>query len=200
LPEQKRILSKASKSPKVDGVLGEWESLPYSFGAEEATNLSVEWGITYDEQNVYVAAKVIDDEVQIVQDEITWRQDNIRVMINADPLSTSMMRRGEDWYENSYILAISPENDQVSSSTFYQDRYAVRPKYKCIQTTDGYNLEMALPIAYIRDHQSDNWQQIRVNVQVQDQAKEQGDRTFYSWKPLWRDSDNVVGSGLFFRE
>lgn len=199
-PEKRRSIPAAEKAPKIDGELSDWQELPYHFVGEEAESLQVDWGVRQDESNIYIAAKVIDNSIRVQKGLSTYQQDYIGVVVNAEPMATGAMRKGEGWYRNSYILAVSPENKGVGMTTLYEDRYDFKTPFKCRTTEDGYVLEMALPLSYVQEIQGDNWRHLRINIAVLDWDEGSDKKPIYYWRPDWRGGKNQVGSGLFFKE
>jgi hypothetical protein len=198
-PEKRRTIAKVTKTPRIDGKLKDWESLPYTFSADSEQDLKVEWGIQQDDEHLYLAAKVTDNSIRVRKDLQAYQQDYIGVIVNAEPMDVGAMRKGEGWYRNSYILAVSPETREVETATFYQDRYAFEAPFKCRNTNDGYVLEMALPLSYVKEIQGDNWRHLRINLAVMDWDEGSDKKPIYYWRPNWRGGENEVGSGLFFK-
>ncbi|RLD77610.1 MAG: hypothetical protein DRJ07_14430, partial [Bacteroidetes bacterium] len=64
-------------------------------------------------------------------------------------------------------------------------------------TNSGYFVEMALPIDYIKKGQSEDWKSLRFNLYIDN--LDEKDVTRYWWQPDWRSSDNIIGSGMFFK-
>jgi hypothetical protein len=199
-PEMRRSIPMVKKTPKIDGELKDWPDLPYTFGAEEAGDLNVQWGLSRDDEYLYLAAKVVDNDIRVEEGTTAAQQDYIGVIVNGEPMATSAMRKGEGWYSNSFILVVSPEEGKVPVSTFYEDRYDFEHPYKCKTTKDGYTVEMALPLSYIRELQGNNWRHVRINLAAQDWDGDSDKKPVYYWKPEWRGGNNVIGSGLFFKE
>lgn len=199
-PEERRSIPNTGQAPVLDGKLEDWETLPYTFSAEAEEDLQVEWGLQQDEENLYIAAKVTDNSIRKEKGLATYQQDYIAVVVNAEPLATAAMRKGEGWYRNSFILAVSPATPEMEMSTYYEDRYAFSPSYSTQTSTDGYTLEIALPLAYVRKMQGDNWRHLRINLAVLDWDAGSEEKPIYYWKPNWRGSENQVGAGSFFRE
>lgn len=199
-PDKRRTIPTAEKAPRIDGELTDWADLPYSFSGADPNSLQVDWGIRQDAENIYVAAKVTDNSIRVREDLATYQQDYVAVVLNAEPMATASMRKGEGWYRNSFILAVSPETDEVKMKTQYEDRYEFKVPYKIRTTEDGYVLEMALPLSYVREIQGDNWRHLRVNVTVLDWDEGSDEKPIYHWQPDWRGSMNEVGSGMFFKK
>ncbi|MEL6356330.1 MAG: metallophosphoesterase [Bacteroidota bacterium] len=198
-PQIHRQLGRADKV-KVDGKLKEWEALSYEFGKDRDEDCSVHWDMKLGEEFLYVAAQVKDDEVVVRPGETAWQQDFIGFIVNADPLATSIMDNGAGWYRNSMILTLSPETKTVKGASFYEDRYDFEVPYVCEANEEGYVLEAAVPLSYIQGKQGENWQSIRVNFVVQDEDPNEKDKPRMTWQPDWRGKDNVIGSGVFWRE
>lgn len=199
-PEQRRQIPATTQAPQIDGQLKDWDALPFTFGAETDSDLQVAWGLQQDDDNLYIAVKVTDNSIRVRADLQAYQQDYIGVVVNAEPMATGAMRKGEGWYRNSYILAVSPEAKGVKSATFYQDRYDFKVPFKCQNTDDGYVLEMALPLSYVREIQGDSWRHLRINLAVLDWDEGSDEKPIYYWRPDWRGAQNQVGSGLFFKE
>lgn len=201
-PEPKYIIKSTNKTIKIDGQLNEWKELPYMIDTkeEDSGNLSGKFGITYDDQYVYVAGQIMDDDLFVNAEDVTWRLDYAGFILDAAPMSTSVMRTGSGWYNESFISIMSPETDKVKSTTFYEERQPEGVEVICKAIDGGYIIEGAVPISYIEAQQGKNWQTLRVNFIIQDRDK--GDHSFdiYSWQPDWRGNDNRLGSGMFFRK
>jgi len=201
-PEQKYYIEHSPKAVTVDGQLDEWKDLPFAIDtkAAEATDISGQFGISYDEDYVYVAARITDDQVAVSSEETTWRQDFAGLILDAAPQTLSAMRTGSGWYSNSIIYIMSPETDQAESTSFYEERLPEGTQWSCRATTGGYVMEGAIPLAYVRERQGDDWQTLRVNFVVQDRDSDDQQFSPLSWMPDWRGADNRVGSGMFFRK
>ncbi|MCB0631827.1 MAG: hypothetical protein KDD15_18905, partial [Lewinella sp.] len=89
---------------------------------------------------------------------------------------------------------------KLPASTFYEERYEFDHPYKCRTTEDGYVVELALPLSYIKELQGNNWRHVRINLIAQDWDENSDQKPIYYWRPNWRGSDNIVGSGLFFKD
>lgn len=198
-PEKRRSIPEITKAPKIDGNLSDWPELPYSFGAEDTDDLRVQWGVRRDAEHLYLAAKVTDNSVRVEEGVAAWQQDYVGIVVNGEPMATAAMRKGEGWYRNSFVLAISPEKGKVPASTFYEERYDFEHPFRTQATEDGYVVELALPLSYIQEVQGDNWRHVRINLIAMDWDEAEQEKPTYYWRPNWRGSGNVVGSGMFFK-
>ena len=198
LDERRELPS--GRAATVDGDLGEWDNLPYSFSLSDRDDLSVRWGLRYSEDSLYLAAEVTDDDVLVREGEVAWQQDYLSFIIDAAPYTETVVNTGDRYYRNSVIVLASPETDSApGGASFYQERYDFGLPYRSVATADGYRMEMALPLSYVRDRQGENWKHLRINVGVQDRDTGEEERPRTSWLPDWRGEMNVVGSGMFWR-
>jgi hypothetical protein len=201
-PEKKYELSHPQQAIRVDGDLSEWSDLPYALNtdAEAPEDISGQFQIHYDEDWLYFAASIQDDDLQLDTAEVAWQQDFVGVALNADPLSRSAMRTGEGWYRESLLYILTPATEDLSSTTEYGEQMPEESRWKCRATEGGYRLEAAIPISYLEERQGENWQTLRLNFIVQDRDTGEQDPKRFTWMPDWRGTENRVGSGMFFRK
>lgn len=195
---EQRTLSPGSAV--IDGQLDDWKKLPYTFKHGERGDLEVQWGVSYDDDYLYLAAKAIDDAVVVRSGETPWKEDYLSFVVNADPYTSSVMNTGNAWYRDSYILLAAPQKGKVEAADFYQERYEPKAKYVCQTTKDGYILEAAIPLSYVIERQGADWKHLRINVGAQDEDPNETDKPRVGWMPSWRGKENVVGSGMFWRD
>ncbi len=199
-PAQQFTLEPAPKRVKVDAKLKEWGPLPYTLQDLPGESLSARFGLSYDEDFLYIAARVQDDDLVVDTAEVSWRQDFIGFVVNAEPTAVSATRNGQGWYENSILFTVAPETDELPASIFYEDKLPAGAQYRCVAQSDGeYVLEAAMPMAYIKERQGDNWRSVRFNMVVQDRDLGSEEWPRYQFMPDWRGGENFVGSGLFFK-
>lgn len=194
-------LAKAPSKVNIDGQLNEWKALPFLVESDNLEDISARFTTAIDEEYLYVAAAVTDDDLQLDTTTVAWQQDFIGVVLNADPLSKSVMDTGPGWYTNSILCTVTAETKTQRSSSDYEDRYpADFLKWKCIARPGGYDMEMAIPISYIKERQGENWQTARINIILQDQDAGEESKPRYRWRKDWRGNENRIGSGMFFRK
>lgn len=193
-PLKKYELNKSSASIKVDGVLNDWKSLPYSLAtAEEGSR----FGVTYDNKFFYLGIQVADSELVNGAADVTSRQDFVGFALDGQPLSKSISEKGESGYRNSLYFIVSPADGSGKSSVGDLGDSEKELEWKCIKNKNGYAFEIAIPIEYVKKQQGDNWQNVRLNIVVQDNDANSSTRVF--WHPNWSSRDNVAGSGMFYR-
>ena len=194
-------LTKTQKEIKIDARLKEWSTLPHTLRQTPPESLQARFGLAYDDDFVYIAAEVQDDELIVDTAEVAWRQDFVGFVLNGEPLPVSVMRDGAGWYENSILFTMAPATGQLPASVFYEDRLPEGAKYRCEVSGDGrYVMEAAIPIRYLRERQGDNWRSIRFNLVVQDRDSGKENWPRHTFMPDWRGDKNFVGSGMFFRD
>ncbi len=198
-PENKYTIAKDVSKVAIDGNLKEWGDLPYKVTSDNEADISARFDVSYDDQFVYVAAQVTDDNLQLDTGTVAWQQDYVGVVINADPMGQSAMNQGGGWYSNSFVYIMTPETEKLPSSTFYDDRLPENVRWKCIENEGGYAMEIALPLDYVKERQGEDWKTLRINVGVQDQDVNEKEKPRYNFVPAWRNRDNRAGSGMFFK-
>ncbi|MEM8583424.1 MAG: metallophosphoesterase [Bacteroidota bacterium] len=189
-----------AESLSIDNV--DWSDLRYQFGQSEdptETDFQVAWNVKQAEESLIFWAEVKDDAVLTRQGEAGFKQDYLGVVVNADPLPMSMLDEGERWYENSLVFLACPVPLEEPPITFYTDRYDFTIPHYCHPVEGGYRFAAELPLSYVEDRLGRNWQQLRINVSVQDEDPGQEEKPRFYWQPNWRGDTNLVGSGLFFR-
>jgi hypothetical protein len=196
--EEKWKPAKAGRNLTVDGQLDDWKELPFDITPEEVASVSGRFGVAQDNEFVYLAVKVEDDQLMVDEKQSSWNQDQIGVILNADPLEQSAMDQGGGWYRNSFYFTTAPEVNGQAGPSNNTDNLPEGTQLKCVSVVGGYQLELAIPISYIEARQGQNWESFRLNVVIQDRdSPEEGIQRFF-WQPEWRTA-NRVGSGMFFR-
>jgi hypothetical protein len=184
----------------IDGDLREWESLRYSFEGNSREDLHLQYDLQHDDQFLYVAARVTDDEVLVDTARSIWSQDAIGLIVNSQPFMQSAMARGDSWYRDEVGIRISPEVDKLPSTVYLSEGTPETVRFRCIRSQNGFQLEAAIPIAELEQQQGTPWRTVRLNFLLDDFDQGFNDRDRYFAFPDWRRADNVVGSGMFFRK
>lgn len=198
-PTPRRSINETGRV-KVDGKLREWDELPYRFELPNDASCDIAWGARFDRNNLYLAARVYDDQVVVRSGAQPRQQDFIGFVLNADPLESSLIDAGDDSYRTSLLQTFSPRAGTVVSVMDTDQPRDFAIPYICEATEDGYVLEASIPLEYIRQRQGAPWRHLRINWFVQDEDPDTERKPRYWWQPDWRSDDNLLGSGLFFRE
>jgi len=194
VPLRKYELKKAGSNVKADGILNEWTSLPYTLAAPEAGR----FGITFDNKFIYLGIQVNDSEVTNNSANATTSQDFVGFVLDGQPMSKSISEKGDDGFKNSLYFLASPEDESGKSSVRDLGDTEKQLVWKCVRNKNGYAFEIAVPIGYLQKQQGDLWQNLRLNVVIQD--KDTNSSTRVMWQPTWSGKDNIAGSGMFVRE
>lgn len=194
-PLRKYELEKTTAKIKIDGALNEWTSLPYTLATPEEGS---RFGITYDHKFVYLGIQVNDSELVNGAANTTSRQDFAGFVLDGQPLVKSISEKGESGFQNSLYFIVSPPDGSGKNSISELGDSEKQLEWKCVKNKNGYAFEVAIPVEYLQKQQGENWQNVRVNVVVQDNDANSSTRVM--WQPNWSSRDNVAGSGMFYRE
>ncbi len=210
-PVQKKFLNKADGTILVDGNLEEWSGLPYRGGIQSVArddrddyqgdyDAHFDFNMTYDDEKLYLAVAVWDDRIELDRKKSVWSQDAILINLDPRPVLISANDRTDNNYQNEYFhLYLSPSLTKNQSPTI--DREELLPEGTRLETRksiEGFNLEVSIPMDYIRSLGGENWETIRLNLTYFDRDNN-SPRTAIWWKPNWSSSSNYIGSGMFFR-
>ncbi|MEQ9438105.1 MAG: sugar-binding protein [Cyclobacteriaceae bacterium] len=209
-PEKVAVLSPTESAIEIDGSLDDWAELTYKvsengyadsdpFSHKGAEDASFQFDITYDDEYLYVAAKVTDDQLETTMDKMPMQQDGIHVMLDARPERISALETGEGLFREVLYLGQSPLAERDSSNLFRANRLPKGTQTAIHRTDQGYVAEMAIPVAYLNEVQGGNWESLRLNVAISDYDEDGQYQTSLFWKPDWRGDENYVGSGTFHR-
>jgi len=196
--EKKYSLMKTGKKMKVDGQLDDWKKMPFQLQPEGMASASAEFGLAQDKEYIYLAAKIRDDQLFVDEKQSSWNQDQIGVVLNGDPLEKSVMNNGAGWYRNSFYFTTAPEIEGKKGLSNGMDNLPEGTQVKCLPTAGGYQLEVAIPIGYLKEKQGGNWKNFRFNLMIQDRDSQEEGVKRYFWQPEWR-AENRIGSGMFFK-
>jgi hypothetical protein len=192
-PLRKYELKKSTGRVKADGKLNEWATLPYTLSTPEGGR----FGVSYDDSFVYVGIQVNDGEVINNAEGATMSQDFVGFVLDGQPMAKSVSEKGEGSFKNSLYFLVSPEDKTGKSSVRDLNDAEKQLEWKCVRNKEGYAFELAVPISYLQKQQGNHWQNMRLNVIVQD--KDAKSSTRVTWKNSWNSRDNIPGSGMFFR-
>ncbi len=207
-PEKVAVISPVESAIQLDGSLDEWSAFTYSvaengyvdsdpFSHQGEGDASFQFDLTYDDEYLYVAAEVTDDQLETTPGKNPFDQDGISVLIDARPENISALETGEGIFREVLYLGISPLEEADSSQLFLANRLPEGTQAATNRTDEGYVAEFAVPISYLNELQSGSWESFRVNVGVRDFDNDGQHQTTLFWKPDWRGEENYVGSGTF---
>lgn len=204
-PFYKYSIEEAASTIKIDGKLSEWkgdwteitswEGKPFDYDGKE--DCAVRFSTAYDNENVYLAIDITDEELYIGESASYWQQDAVIVGIDARPQHISAYNEGEgrgrDWLA---ILRTFKEKDPV-----YGEKYLPVEVTSAVQKTDkGIQVEMAIPVSYLDKMQGESWKNFRLGVGYYDFDSNGTEQTSHFWFPAWNTESDIPGSGMVFKE
>lgn len=207
-PEKKLQIRRTKQSITVDGKLADWPELPYEDhpGFVESDPIahtgnkadgSFRFGVSYDNEFVYIAASVTDDEVLVSNGNRPYNQDGFHVNLDGRPEAVSAVNISTG---SALYIGQSPGvNGEVNSTPYLPDRLPEGTKAVTVRTEKGYDTEIAIPLKYITDLQGADWKTVRINADITDFDRDYRHKSILWWKPDWRDAGNYSGSGMFYR-
>lgn len=207
-PEMANTLKRASKKITIDGDLKDWGNFEYAvdkpylvanpFSHKGNKDASFKFKVAYDDEYLYVAGIVKDDEVTVNDKTRPYRQDGFHVNLDARDEKKSANGRGgrrEGLYIGQSPSATAKVNDKL-----YNIKWLPKgTKAASRKTKQGFVTEVAIPLSYVKKMQGENWESIRLNVSVTDHDNDNSHRAVLWWRPDWRYKGNYVGSGVFRR-
>jgi hypothetical protein len=205
LPAYKNRINASRSKITVNGDLsdwdGEWISLenkegsPFDYSGKE--DCSVSFKTTYDDENVFIAIQVRDDEIFENQDKLPWDQDAIVLALDARPIHESEKNtgsgRGRDWLA---IFITHNKKDPI----YQADKLPAEMKYKINHSEGVTTVELSIPTTYLDKMQMKLWETFRMGIGYYDFDEGGESRTIHSWHPAWSAQENYQGSGMFFKE
>jgi len=202
----------AVKKPvTVDGDLSEWPKLPFVVDAPRKnteaegwtgpSDLSYRFGCAHDDKFLYIAIQTTDDIIKSDPDKDPWFQDGVEVRIDARPKSQRLFIRGKDEFKDILLVAMSPSKAGETRLPYKSTELPEGTQAVCKVTPTGYNTEIAIPFSYLDAKAGKPWQDVRINVVVNDfdnDSKGAKAKKLW-WQADWRTPDDIWGAGTFER-
>jgi len=206
-PAIKYGLQKKERKVKIDGKLKEWKDLPFALDENAVIQASPfthqgnedahgSFAVNYDDDYLYVAAKIMDDELLVKNGENPLYQDAVAIFIDPRPAEHYNRTKRNNLFSDWIMVAASPDD----AGTIYQKERLPSGTLCAINNTEvGYDVEVAIPISYLSKHQQTDWKNVRINLMISDYDQKGHHVSRISWKPIWTDEENYLGSGTFFK-
>jgi hypothetical protein len=198
----------------VDGSLDDWPELPFVCRRPAMIKLNAEtwkgpedasfrFGVGWDDHNVYVALDVIDDHLASKPGVVPWGQDAIELRLDARQEPWRSLGRGCGDVYDFPLFGISPGDTPTKPITYARDFLPDGAAAASAKTAGGYTLEISVPHRYLNKQQNRRWEYFRLNIAQSDydgpDSPGPGAAHIW-WKPDWRTSQDVEGSGTFRRQ
>jgi hypothetical protein len=211
LPVKPEYCSFAEKAVQVDGSLSEWIGFPFKGNSRSVItgnrdgytgdfDGSYEFAVSYDDAYIYVGLSVWDDEVITDSDRSTKNCDMVRLFLDARPATESSNNHGQDNYTEYLFLDFSLTSSGKDEPVLHQkEGIPEKLRISCRETVPGAEVEIAVPIEYLKEMNDTEWKKFRLNMAYLD-YDENSPLTTIWWKPDWGSKENYIGSGMFFMD
>nr|WP_299344452.1 metallophosphoesterase [Allomuricauda sp.] len=204
VPFHKKKIPSVSKI-KLDGSLKEWdadwisvdhlEGSPFDYNGKE--DCSIKFATAFDDENLYIAVDLIDDDFYVNEKASYWDQDALILGFDGRPVHLSAFNagegRGRDWV--SYLRTFKPEKP-----VFREDRLPVKILAEQKKTDNGVQIEFAIPISYLDKMYGGPWSSLRFGIGYYDHDTQDENPTTHFWFPAWNGEEDIPGSGMLFKE
>jgi len=206
-PALRYSISPKKGKVKIDGELNDWKNLDFQLkenayvqgnpfthvGLEDASG---KFAVNYDEEYLYIAAEIIDDELYLSGKDNPLYQDALMIFVDPRPAEHYNKTTRNNLFADWAMLAISPDEH----GTMLQKQRLPNGTICQLKKTDaGYNVEAAIPVNYLSKSQQEDWKNVRINVMISDYDQNGNHVARISWKPIWTEEGNYLGSGTFFK-
>ena len=183
-------LKRRNGEVKIDGILDEWDELPFSNAPSGRDGWSPA-EVSFRFETVY-------DNVLAEPIPNPWYQDCIMVLIDAREDPTRSTSRARNASEVMAHLTLSPTGDPDVNVRWHEEDLRNWAATHGRLTEKGFAAEFALPISYLVERQGEEWSAIRLNIGVQDHDSD-GSSMSVTFSPYWHFRGDVPGSGTFKR-
>ncbi len=222
VPQKRFQVSRATTAVQLDGALGEWGELPYSVNAQgdptwpvlEPEDLSYRFGLSYDEEFLYIAVDVRDDSVFSSSERGTQQQDFVAVEVDAgtqeerglNETTSQAVKSGR--MVKSAIAMVTLVPALPTKNLAFLEKTRSRNFDASVRTERGYSMEIAIPGDVLDERQGKPWTAFRLQLSVNDHDEGQADGshslarfnlTPLHWQPSRYGSAPLAGSGEFVR-
>lgn len=158
------------------------------------SDASFAWKAALDDEFLYVAVKVTDEEVLSMKGTFPWKQDGVELWV--DPRPMAVRTAVPDAEEGGILIAMSPSRSAADPWIYKPEALPEGTRSVCVRTEGGYTMEAAIPLAAL-EKANPKWkvEGLRINLAVDDRDGDQSVQLW--WQPDWRSPGNLPGSGTF---
>ncbi|MCJ7543036.1 MAG: metallophosphoesterase [Phycisphaerae bacterium] len=199
-------LRRAPRAILVDGQLDDWAGLLVAVDRPGQIQGDVEgyrgpddcrfrFGVTYDEQYVYIAVDVTDDNELLDPNRPPDDQDAALILVGADP----DMGTSSEADQRTYGILMCPWKEPPKPNVDTRGRKLRGTQRGSVRTAGGYTAELAIPVSELQKLRDGPWQEIRLNIAVRDRDGPDKVTELY-WQADWSSPQAVYGSGTFRKE
>ncbi|RKX33256.1 MAG: hypothetical protein DRP71_10670 [Verrucomicrobia bacterium] len=195
-----------SRPVTVDSRLDDWSELPFT--VENPTQIKIQpetwhgpddghfrFGVASDEEYLFIAIEVIDDQIVAVPGTKPWVQDGVEIRIDARQPPANRTRE-----RDLVFVALGPGDRSDNGIPIYgENALPAGTQYACSVTATGFAAEVAIPLSAINERAGGEWKNFRLNVQVDDTDGDEEGTSQLNWQPDWRSAENIPQSGTFVK-
>jgi len=192
---------------KVDGILNDWpgRALSVLTPAEITRQSNAHKGpkdcsftiqTLHDRSFLYVAVRVMDDELKFNTKQPVWKQDGVEVRLDARPFE---QREGSTDWKDLLPILVSPAARGGEQVIWNAEKLPEGTQVASARSAGGYSVEIAIPLSYLENIAGADWRRFRLNVTVDDfDGSDQGPQLW--WWPDWRNQEQTGSEGTFQRQ
>lgn len=215
-PQKQQTLSRVRQPIVVDGDLSEWRKLRFSASKQgdfdpeaaelTASDISFDFDLRFDDDNVYLAVEVTDDQVIASDQRPALGQDAIIVTLDTQALPERLINKGlvdaatdGTLFKMAFdILTVGGEAPMPAIEFLQASRDELSSSGA--RTETGYTVEWAVPREVLKARGTDIGEGVRLSIHAQD--FDEGDRApkNWYWGPSRFGDTPVSGSGMFVVE
>jgi hypothetical protein len=194
---------------EIDGDLDDWGNLDYKIDENAYTDAnpfthsgnedaSAEFSVAYDQEYLYVAVDTRDDEYYLRENGNPLNQDATVIFMDPRPAHLANRVSHHNLFADWMVIGLSP----VENAMAYQEsKLPEGVQYKMQVGRYGYQIEAAIPLSYLNENQASGaWKNFRLNIMINDFDQHGNHATQLSWRPVWTEEENYMGSGTFVKE
>ena len=200
--------ARAAAPVTVDGNLSEWGTPARTVQRADAVHRQSRrsgpalltrrqsFAVSYDDNFLYLAFAVTDDRVVVDGEHKPRQEDALSVFVDARPARPRDRRPKATALVG--FLVVSP--GAAPGKEAFGDPLPEGMKVASVTTPTGYNTEIAIPLARLKEAAGGQWKDFRLNIRLHDLDTPDWDVTTMWWRPAWDGPQNCPGSGTFVRE
>lgn len=191
----------APAAPAIDGNLADWAGLPFAVNQpadiyttpqawKGPQDGSFRFGVSHDDQFLYVALKCTDDEPCF--DGWKYWEDFAILLVDA------RASEKDDIKTSAFSVMAGPQVDAAQLEEYSMGDAPEGVKTASLPATGGFTAEFAIPLSYLNEKQAGAWQHVRLNIAFSDfdRNDSRDGATILYWRPQW-ERKLVFNSGLF---
>jgi hypothetical protein len=216
LPERRFDVVRVARPVAVDGDLREWGRLPFVVdepGEQSGHGIhrgpedgSFRFGVRQDTEFLYVGVDVRDDSLVASPDEVAREQDHVSLNLDARP--DPERSKNEETFvairSGAMARMISPlvalqETRPDPVMRLFAGGLPEGVRQAVHRTESGYALEVAVPAKLLDERRGARWDELRLNVSMNDFDELEPDHVTLSWRPSRFEAGAIVGAGTFVR-